>query len=77
MTKVKLGKYQHFKAEHMKYEVIGEAYHSETLEEMVVYKALYNNDLGYGTLFVRPKKMFLEKVKKDGKIVPRFKKIKD
>lgn len=76
--KIKLGKYQHFKAEFMKYEVIGEAYHSETLEEMVVYKALYNNKLGgVGTMFVRPKKMFLEKVKKDGKSVPRFKKIKD
>ena len=73
--RVKPGKYQHFKG--MLYEVVGEAYHSETLEEMVVYKALYDNDLGYGTLFVRPKKMFLEKVTRDGKTMPRFKKIKD
>ena len=53
---VKLGKYRHFKG--MEYEVVGVARHSETLEEMVVYRALY----GEGSLWVRPLSMFLEKV---------------
>jgi len=69
---VKLGKYQHFKGNF--YEVIGIAHHSETLEEMVVYKALYkHHEFGENALWVRPKKMFLEKVVKDGKSIPRFK----
>ena len=44
------------------------AKHSETLEEMVVYRALY----GEGGLWVRPAAMFLETVERDGKIFPRF-----
>lgn len=64
---LKLGIYQHFKGN--KYEVIGIAKHSETLEEMVVYKALYRN----GDLWIRPIKMFLEKVEINNKLVDRFK----
>jgi len=64
---LKLGKYKHYKGN--KYEVIGVAKHSETMEELVVYKALY----GEGELWVRPLKMFEEEVEVDGKIVPRFK----
>ena len=64
---LKLGKYRHFKGK--EYEVVGLAKHSETLEEMVVYRALY----GKKQIWVRPLKMFLEKVKKDGKKAPRFK----
>ena len=64
---IKLGIYQHFKGN--KYEVIGQARHSETQEELVVYRALY----GDNTLWVRPKKMFLEEVEIDGKKTPRFK----
>jgi hypothetical protein len=45
------------------------ARHSETLEELVVYRALY----GQKALWVRPKKMFLEKVLVKGKKIPRFK----
>ena len=60
------GKYRHYK-ENL-YEVIGVARHSETLEEMVVYRALY----GEGGLWVRPMGMFLENVTVDGKTVPRF-----
>jgi len=51
---MKLGKYEHYKGK--QYEVIGVAVHSETLEEFVVYKALY----GEAKLWVRPLKMFLE-----------------
>ena len=69
---LKLGKYQHFKGK--MYEVIGVARHSETLEELVVYKQLYDSDkFKKGAVWVRPKKMFLEKVEVGGKKVPRFK----
>lgn len=67
MSKLPLGKYRHFKGK--EYEVIGVAKHSETLEKMVVYRALY----GKKDLWIRPLKMFLEKVKIDGKKIPRFK----
>ncbi len=50
------------------YEYICEARHSETEEEMVVYRPLYN-DSG---VWVRPKKMFFENVIVDGMSVPRF-----
>lgn len=62
---VKLGKYKHFKGG--EYEVIGVARHSETLEEMVVYK----NEKG--EIWVRPLEMFLEEVELNGQKVPRFK----
>ncbi len=62
------GTYQHFKGK--LYKVIGIAKHSETLEELVVYEALYDNP--HGKLWVRPKKMFLETVRVNGKIIPRF-----
>jgi hypothetical protein len=52
------------------YEVIGVAKHSETLEEMVVYKALYQAE--GENLWVRPKAMFLEDVEVGGKMVKRF-----
>ena len=63
---VKLGIYRHFKGN--MYEVIGVAKHSETLEEMVIYKALY----GEGGMWVRPAFMWEEMVEKDGKEVRRF-----
>ena len=62
-----MGKYKHYKGK--EYEVIGLAKHSETLEELVVYKALYGED----ALWVRPLKMFEEEVEIDGQKVPRFK----
>jgi hypothetical protein len=69
------GKYQHYKTEKF-YEVIGMARHSETLEEMVIYKALYHcNKFGNNQVWVRPKKMFLEHVVYNGNDVPRFKRI--
>ena len=63
------GKYVHYKGN--EYEVIGVAKHSETLEPMIVYKALY----GDGELWVRPYAMFFEMVDVNGAEVPRFKKI--
>ena len=63
---IKLGKYRHFKGN--EYEVLGVGLHSETLEEMVVYRALYG-DRG---LWVRPASMWNELVEKDGKQVKRF-----
>ncbi len=71
MGKIKLGKYQHYKGNF--YEVIGVAHHSETLEELVIYRALYKSEKwGENSLWVRPLKMFLESVEVDGKKVPRF-----
>jgi len=64
---IKLGEYEHYKGN--RYEVIGVAKHSETLEEMVVYRALY----GERGLWVRPLEMFSETIKIEGKLVPRFK----
>lgn len=63
------GLYRHYKGNN--YEVIGVAKHSETLEELVVYRHLDDD----GGLWVRPLVMFEETVIVDGKIVPRFEKI--
>lgn len=63
---IKKGRYRHFKGN--EYEVIATAKHSETLEEMVVYKALY----GEGGLWVRPAEMWNETVERDGREVKRF-----
>ena len=63
---IKPGKYRHFKGN--MYEVIGIAKHSETLEEMVVYRALY----GEGELWVRPASMWNENVQRGGKTFARF-----
>ena len=63
---IKLGKYRHFKGN--EYEVIGIAKHSETLEEMVIYRALY----GEGGYWVRPASMWDEEVTRDGKTFRRF-----
>lgn len=68
---IKPGKYRHFKGN--LYEVIGVASHSETLEEMVVYRALY----GQGGLWVRPAAMWTEIADKDGYHGPRFTKVEE
>ena len=65
------GRYQHYKGKF--YEAVGIARHSETLEELVVYKALYSSEFGFNALWARPMKMFLEKVNHEGRRVPRFK----
>ena len=66
MQEIKLGKYRHFKGN--EYEVLYIAKHSETLEEMVVYRALY----GEGGVWVRPKAMWNEVIEREGKTLPRF-----
>ena len=66
MQEIKLGKYRHFKGN--LYEVITIAKHSETLEPMVVYRALY----GEGGVWVRPAAMWGECVTRDGVTKPRF-----
>ena len=66
MDEIKPGRYRHFKGN--EYEVIGLARHSETQEEMVVYRALYG---GFG-LWVRPARMWNETVERDGKTFRRF-----
>lgn len=63
------GLYEHYKG--FRYKVLAVARHSETLEELVVYQALYG-DRG---IWVRPLAMFLENVKIDGRLQPRFKPI--
>ena len=66
MEQIKLGKYRHFKGN--EYRVLSLARHSETLEEMVVYQALYG-DCG---IWVRPAAMWNETVEREGKRFPRF-----
>lgn len=63
---IRPGRYRHFKGN--EYQVIGTAKLSETLEEMVVYRALY----GEGGLWVRPASMWNEIVERDGKTFQRF-----
>ncbi len=65
---IKLGIYKHYKGN--LYRVINTARHSETLEDVVYYEALYDNP--EGEYWVRPLAMFLEDVEVDGKMVPRF-----
>ena len=66
MSSLKPGVYRHFKGN--LYELLYVATHSETLEEMVVYRALY----GEGGVWVRPLSMWTEHVERDGYSSPRF-----
>ena len=63
--------FRHFKGN--LYRLEGVAKNSETMEEMVVYRALY----GDGGLWVRPAKMFFETVERDGKTMKRFELLED
>ncbi len=66
MDTVRPGRYRHFKGS--EYEVLGTALHSETREQMVIYRALY----GEHGLWVRPAAMWNETVRRDGYCGPRF-----
>jgi len=71
MTTIRPGRYRHYKGN--EYTVLGMARHSETLDELVVYRQEY----GDHGLWVRPAAMFLETVEIEGKKVPRFRLIED
>lgn len=71
MNPIPLGRYRHYKGN--QYEVIGFAQHSETLEQMVIYKALY----GEGGTWVRPLSMWENLIDVDGQTVKRFEYIGD
>lgn len=67
MRELKIGgKYRHYKGK--EYTVLAVAKHSETLEELVIYRAEY----GAGEVWARPKAMFLETVNINGKEIERF-----
>jgi len=68
---IRPGRYRHYKGSD--YEVVSIARHSETEEELVVYRTLY----GDGSLWVRPLAMFMEDVVVDGRQVPRFAWVED
>jgi hypothetical protein len=71
---IKPGTYKHYKGN--LYEVIGVGRHSETLEEMVLYRALYSSkEYKKGSLWVRPLHVFNEFVTVDGEKRPRFEKV--
>ena len=66
---LKLGEiYEHYKGK--KYRTLNVVRHSETLEELVLYETLYENEMG--NLWVRPKNMFLEPILVNEKWVHRF-----
>lgn len=66
MEEIKIGRYRHFKGN--EYEVLHLARHSETEEDMVVYRALY----GDFSVWVRPASMWNETVERDGQSFQRF-----
>ena len=66
MADIQPGRYRHFKGN--EYQVLGIARHSETLEDLVVYRALY----GDGGLWVRPASMWTEIIDRDDYHGPRF-----
>jgi len=69
MAEIQPGRYRHYKGN--EYTVLGVARHSETLEELVVYRQEY----GERGLWVRPAVMFAETVEVEGETVPRFRRI--
>ena len=76
MEEIKLGIYRHFKGK--LYEVIEIGRDSETLNEVVIYKALYEIEgFGNNSVWIRPKKMFLGDVNLQDKTVPRFEFVKE
>ncbi|MBN1793217.1 DUF1653 domain-containing protein [Candidatus Woesearchaeota archaeon] len=71
VKEIKKGRYRHYKGKD--YLVLGVAHHSESLEELVVYQALYeSSQFGRDAIWARPKGMFFEGVLFEGKRVPRF-----
>jgi hypothetical protein len=74
-VKIKSGEYKHYKGK--LYEVLGVAKQSETLEDLVIYKAKYESEeFGKDALWARPVSMFVETVNLDGREVARFEFVK-
>ena len=78
------GFYYHYKHDqngsinNYSYEVIGVGTHTETHDNLVIYRSLYETETQGGVhSWLRPLEMFLEEVTKDGKTFPRFQKITD
>jgi hypothetical protein len=67
---IKLGKYKHYKGDMV--EVTGIAKHSETLDELVIYRHISGKRMEEKNFWVRPFKMFTEDIEIDGKKIPRF-----
>ncbi|QQR49451.1 DUF1653 domain-containing protein [bacterium] len=68
---VRPGIYQHYKGK--RYKVLGVVNHSETLEKLVLYQALYESEgFGKDALWVRPLEMFMEDIDFKGMKIPRF-----
>ena len=77
LPKLELGRYYHYKHPDELYEVLGVSRHTETLEPLVVYRALYEKpNREFGALWVRPYEMFTGTVVCDGKQMNRFEKLK-
>ena len=77
MQKLEIGtRYRHYKGK--EYKILGFARHSETLEEMVIYQALYDcPEFGTNALWARPKEMFSELITINDNQMPRFTRIND
>ena len=71
MAEIKLGKYRHYKGK--EYEVLGVGNHSETLEKLVIYRALYDSEeFGSKAIWARPYEIFMDTKNIDGREVKRF-----
>ena len=71
MQTIKAGTYRHTKSGNL-YEVLGVALQTETEEQLVIYRPLYESEF---ELFARPYDMFMEQVEIDGEVKPRFEKV--
>ncbi len=75
MQEIETGLWQHSKSG-KQYIVLGTAWHSESMQQMVVYQAQYDSaDLGPNPTFVRPIEMWTEQVEIEGELKPRFVKL--
>ncbi len=63
----------HYKSPNKRYEIVEIGKDSETLEEIIVYKALYQGEFKFGQIWCRKKKEFLETIEKNSEKMPRFK----
>ena len=71
---IEKGRYKHYKGN--EYEVLGVGRHTEADDYFVVYRATIPKD-GMPEIWVRPYEMFVETVKVDGRMIPRFQKVGD